>query len=414
MNDRGEIAGYAAPEPYHPLSVPVRVDEAGALAPLAAPGESFNFAFGIDPGGTLLVGQSGLQAFAWKDGAGSFLLTTAGTFSGMARDVNAAGLIAGSVGDSDQIGPRHVVWPDRFSEPVILEGVFPGNSAGTAFAVNGSDQVAGVSGGISGAFVAAYWEDILSPPLQIGPLPDAFNSEARDLNELGDVVGRSSFEDFTTEAFLWRREKATLTGLGFLPGGEGYSEAFGVNDLAHVVGTARAAEGRVHAFIWIEGVMYDLNDFAAVCDPRLRYLSAAVAVNTAGQIAAEAVVAEDDQDVPRWIAILTPIQSATGDGSGSECDVQPGDCNADGDVNIADASCLLGFLFLGSPAALPCGDGTREDPASARLVNWSEGTGVDLSDAIGLLNWLFLGGPRHILGSECRPLPGCPAACGAG
>ena len=89
----------------------------------------------------------------------------------------------------------------------------------------------------------------------------------------------------------------------------------------------------------------------------------------------------------------------------------PGDCNADGTVNISDAICLLGHLFLGSPTMLPCGDGTRDDPANRELLNWNGDAGTDLSDAVALLGRLFLGGPPHVLGSECRAIGSCPDVC---
>lgn len=46
------------------------------------------------------------------------------------------------------------------------------------------------------------------------------NSEGLGLNERGDVVGRSSFADFTTEAFFFDGETEELVPLGFLDGEE--------------------------------------------------------------------------------------------------------------------------------------------------------------------------------------------------
>ncbi len=90
------------------------------------------------------------------------------------------------------------------------------------------------------------------------------------------------------------------------------------------------------------------------------------------------------------------------------CRFAPGDCNLDSTVEIADAICLLGFLFLGSSARLPCGDGTMDDPASRELFDWNGDAGTNFSDTIGLLGWLFRGGPPHVLGSDCRPTSGMP------
>ena len=91
--------------------------------------------------------------------------------------------------------------------------------------------------------------------------------------------------------------------------------------------------------------------------------------------------------------------------------ILPGDCNRDGGVDVSDGICLLGFLFQGSPGALPCGDGSARDPGNLGLVDWNGDATVDLSDPVSLLGWAFLGGAAHILGGACQPLPSCPVAC---
>ena len=92
----------------------------------------------------------------------------------------------------------------------------------------------------------------------------------------------------------------------------------------------------------------------------------------------------------------------------------PGDCNGDGKLDISDAVCTLGALFLGHPAAFPCGDGMPDDPANLGLLDWQADTQIDIADAIGLLQFLFSGGPAHPLAvpgletTGCVPMPGCP------
>ena len=89
----------------------------------------------------------------------------------------------------------------------------------------------------------------------------------------------------------------------------------------------------------------------------------------------------------------------------------PGNCNQDDRLDIADAVCLINFLFRGTLAALPCGDGTRMDPANVVLIDWSANGEIELTDAIAFLNWNFLGGPEHALGTDCVLIPGCPELC---
>jgi hypothetical protein len=92
----------------------------------------------------------------------------------------------------------------------------------------------------------------------------------------------------------------------------------------------------------------------------------------------------------------------------------PGDCNQDRTLDVSDAICLFGFLFLGAPVALPCGDGTVADPGNVRLADWQGDRAIDLSDGIGLLQFLFAGGAPHALASPeapatgCVPMEGCP------
>jgi hypothetical protein len=72
-----------------------------------------------------------------------------------------------------------------------------------------------------------------------------------------------------------------------------------------------------------------------------------------------------------------------------------GDCNDDGSVDISDAVCILGWLFLG---------GTTPGCVAATNTNGDEA--ADVSDAVYLLAHLFLGGPAPV-----APFPECgPAA----
>ncbi|MCX9076372.1 MAG: PQQ-dependent sugar dehydrogenase [Candidatus Methanoperedens sp.] len=91
----------------------------------------------------------------------------------------------------------------------------------------------------------------------------------------------------------------------------------------------------------------------------------------------------------------------------------PGDCNSDGTLDLSDAVCLFGNLFLGAPEALPCGNGGPAEPGNSSLLDWQPDGLVDVSDGISALNFLFQDGPPHALsvpGSEvsaCVPIAGC-------
>jgi hypothetical protein len=107
----------------------------------------------------------------------------------------------------------------------------------------------------------------------------------------------------------------------------------------------------------------------------------------------------DDSD--NCLGVSNPSQfDADQDGVGDACEPRPpgripGDCNQDGRLNIADAICVLGVLFLGTPPRFPCGNGRSSDPGNLALLDWQPDGVVNIADPIALLTFLFLGGPAH-------------------
>ena len=77
-----------------------------------------------------------------------------------------------------------------------------------------------------------------------------------------------------------------------------------------------------------------------------------------------------------------------------ECEPLPflrGDCNADGGVDLSDASCILNWQFSGAPP-----------PGCLAATNTNGDRATDIANAIYLLNSLFLGGPPPV-----APFPAC-------
>jgi hypothetical protein len=106
-------------------------------------------------------------------------------------------------------------------------------------------------------------------------------------------------------------------------------------------------------------------------------------------------------------AIVNAVEVIAAGGPPPGTRYKRGDCNADGNVNIADASYLLNFLFLGGP-----------DPKCAATTDANDdGTG-NIADASFILNFLFLGGrdipppntceDRGEEGVDCASYPPCP------
>jgi hypothetical protein len=89
----------------------------------------------------------------------------------------------------------------------------------------------------------------------------------------------------------------------------------------------------------------------------------------------------------------------------------PGDVNQDGVLNLSDAVSVLTYLFQGTPAELPCGDGSAADEGNRALLDSDGGGTIHMADAIYVLNFLYQGGAPPALGIECVPIAGCEDAC---
>ncbi len=299
MNEAGDVVGNAGSDPFDPLATPV-LYTGGRLVELTRPTDSLNFALGV-AGPDLIAGTSSNQPYVWRDGRPVLLQPAGGLPAGFAYDASLSGAIVGAVYNDITGSQFPVLWPDADSPGILLRGL-RGVAEGAAFTINGRGQIGGAAGG-TGSFFGARWDGPRRAPRRIGPLPGAINSEVLDLNELGDAVGRSGYADNSVEAMLYVDATRELIGLGFLVGNYSYANA--VNDARQVVGTANAG-GVVHAFLWQEGSLHDLNDLVASSSEPFEYLSNAVAIDNQGRIAAEAVVLSGFGTATR-LALLTPV-----------------------------------------------------------------------------------------------------------
>jgi probable HAF family extracellular repeat protein len=123
---------------------------------------------------------------------------------------------------------------------------------------------------------------VLPPLAGFDPDYGLLHTRAHGINNISQLVGtgKEGSPNFFTHAALWLNKDTEAVDLGFL--GHGipldYSEAYGVNDLSHVVGNS-AIGSFIHGFLWRSGQMTDLGALSG------QVASEARAINNTGLIA---------------------------------------------------------------------------------------------------------------------------------
>ncbi len=172
--------------------------------------------------------------------------------SSVATDINDAGVACGYTNTS--LGAQAVRWIDGgVPEPLGTMKVAEG--------INNSGAIVGSTKG--GSTEALRWEEGIETGL--GFLPNGYGSSAREINEIGWIVGSGTTRNpsefgpgSVNHAFIWK--EGLLTDLGTL-GGK-VSVAFGINDSGQVVGESytRGPFVKRRPFIWENGFMTALGN----------------------------------------------------------------------------------------------------------------------------------------------------------
>lgn len=218
------------------------------------------------------------RAFSWNGGSLNNLDTLPNGDQSMANGINSAGHIVGSSAISTDDPPEH--------------------PAHAFYYANGAMHDLGTLGGIS--------------------------SSASAINDLDQIVGTSGTTNFYVwHAFLFK--SGAMRDLGALMV-DGYSDAFDINGLGQVVGSAEVVGG-THGFLYEGGSLLDLN---SLIDPASGWtIDDARGINDAGQIAGHACknlicyavrldLAAPVPEAPPWLMLLAGVALLSG-GRGLRC-----------------------------------------------------------------------------------------------
>jgi probable HAF family extracellular repeat protein len=194
-----------------------------------------------------------------------------------AHSINNAGEIVGeSAVDTGVRAYRWTAHAGMRALPIGADGI-----ESEAFGINANGFVAGRITTAAGSAAVRWGPGGMVRPL--ASLGEGLFDVGYAVNRLGNVAGYS-VGLLGLRAFVWTIRTGTVD-LGDLPGGDGRSLAFGINDQGMVVGSSDVQSPRRstnHAFIWTPD--QGLQDIGTLRGPSADFFSEARAVNNAGQV----------------------------------------------------------------------------------------------------------------------------------
>lgn len=265
---------------------------------------------------------AGTRAFIWTptspNGTAGTMTSLVSAFdlrTAVANGINSHGQAVGYV-DGYSSGFYAFLWtpetPNGKTGSAINLGNLPWSDYSVATAINSVGQVTGIAQsyteGVPGhpfLWTPNFQNGTEGSMVDLGELSDDLDHAwANGINSFGQVTGSAYSRTIyqRSRAFLWTPSAAnetdgSMVDLGFLPGGDAASSAFGVNSNGAVVGDSTVGlfpgqQSQIHhAFVWLpngtnqqEGTMFDLNTLLDPATGAGWIIQSARAINDRGQI----------------------------------------------------------------------------------------------------------------------------------
>jgi len=223
------------------------------LTPLGTLGGGSSAAFAVNDAGQV-VGASSLpsgsclptatcdHAFLWQGG----VMTDLGSFGGIVSGKSDAAYAINAAGHA--AGQSNTVSDGNWLHPTFWDGGSLNDlgARGSAYGINDADVVVGETHMNPQATImhAARWAN--GSMITLGTLFGDVSSQARDINNLGQIVGWS-YGPSSRRAFIW--ENGVMSQLPSL--GDGTNDvAYSINDAGDIVGLSQTDSGPVRAVLW--------------------------------------------------------------------------------------------------------------------------------------------------------------------
>jgi len=309
INDHGVVVGHFNPCITGPDMPFMWSEEMGFVAIPLPPGvleaEPRDINNNGEIVGRMLRPELGYRAFRYKDGEWNELPPTGDGNHSEAFGINDNGWVVGYRDTDDGLAAF------RWRDDDIDDLVSPISGGASASDINLSRVTSGLFGSPTGNGAGFVWD--AESVIEIPPLIDGTNSEGESINEQGAVAGSSRIVDanrLPVGRRSWLFENILPVELGLLPGTDS-CRALAINNVFQVVGRSSTPSNEVIPFLWQHGDLHDLN--APIVEmPNGFSFRVANGLNNFGQVVGQGWLPVE-QDIVLIAVVISPTDSPLGD-----------------------------------------------------------------------------------------------------